>query len=422
MLRMLGIVASAVALCLAGAALAIAGTGTGASGHSVEGQAFTAPVATYQSSLTGNQRFVYQAYKDILGRTPTSPDIVFWTTALGSGATRSDVAAALLGSSEYRTALVGSIYQSYLHRDPSPFDLSFYLGLLGSGATDEQVKASVLGSAEFFLTQGGGTVDGFLNALYEDVLGRSIDPTALAIYEAQISGGATDEAVALDVLTSTEGRQVLVRGYYQRFLHRVADDIGLNAYVAMLAGGGTDEDVIAAIVGGSEYLANVSRSTATIDWGDSSPASTVTFTVSGTDTLSSSHTYSEEGTYPVGVTISDIDGTFTISGSNTDSDAALSASPESFTVPKKSPFTHRVATFTDANPGAPASDFTATINWGDGEGSTGTVSAVPGGGFAVAGRHEYKKKGTYSVRVQIADDGGSSANAASTVEVIGQNG
>ena len=34
-----------------------------------------------------------------------------------------------------------------------------------------------------------------------------------------------------------------------------------------------------------------------------------------------------------------------------------------------------VATFTDANPNATAGDFTATINWGDGTSTTGTVVA-----------------------------------------------
>ena len=42
----------------------------------------------------------------------------------------------------------------------------------------------------------------------------------------------------------------------------------------------------------------------------------------------------------------------------------------------------KVATFTDANPNATASDFTATITWGDGTTSAARWSST-GNGFAV---------------------------------------
>jgi hypothetical protein len=418
-LKKLGLMLGAIALGLAGAALAIAGTGTVTSGSSVEGQALTAPIATYTSALTGNQRFIYGAYQDILGRAPTNSDLAAWTAAMDSGTTRTQVASALLHTDEYRGLLVDSIYQSFLHRAPDSSERANGIALLGSVA-DELYKAVILGSPEFFTTQGGGTVAGFLDALYQDVLGRPIDPTALAAYESQIAAGATNSQVAYEVLTSTEAREVLVKGYYQHYLHRAADATGLNAYVAALGGGSSDEDVIAAIVGTDEYLTNAATSTASIDWGDGSPASTVTFAVNtaGTGTISGSHTYTEEGAYPVGVTVHDIDGTFTISGTNTVGDAALTATPESITVEKRASFTETVATFTDANPGAPVSDFTATIDWGDGTTSAGTITALPGGGFAVSGDHEYKRKGTYSVTVDIADDGGSTATAVSTIDAV----
>ena len=53
-----------------------------------------------------------------------------------------------------------------------------------------------------------------------------------------------------------------------------------------------------------------------------------------------------------------------------------------------------VATFTDANPNATVSDFTATITWGDGSTSAGTVVAT-GNGFAVNGAHTYADEGSY---------------------------
>src|SRR5262249_38045936 len=66
------------------------------------------------------------------------------------------------------------------------------------------------------------------------------------------------------------------------------------------------------------------------------------------------------------------------------------------------------ATFTDANQGATAGDFTATVNWGDGSSpEVGTVSATATPGrFTVAAGHTFTAGGTYPVPPTIVHDGG----------------
>ena len=74
------------------------------------------------------------------------------------------------------------------------------------------------------------------------------------------------------------------------------------------------------------------------------------------------------------------------------------------------PFTVVVGTFTDANPTAPISDFTATIDWGDGSpNSVGTITQPGGVGtaFDVTGSHTYAKPGEYFTTITVTDDGGS---------------
>jgi|GEM_PF-4308298 len=79
-----------------------------------------------------------------------------------------------------------------------------------------------------------------------------------------------------------------------------------------------------------------------------------------------------------------------------------------------------VATFSDANFGATVSDFTAMINWGDGTVSAAQIVANGDGTFSVIGSHDYKdsKIKSYSLVIQILDDGGSSATAVSTAQLL----
>ena len=57
-------------------------------------------------------------------------------------------------------------------------------------------------------------------------------------------------------------------------------------------------------------------------------------------------------------------------------------------------FTAVVASFTDDDP---IGNFTATINWGDGTSSAGSISANSSGGFDVAGDHTYAVPGSFRV-------------------------
>src|SRR5262249_54210017 len=83
-----------------------------------------------------------------------------------------------------------------------------------------------------------------------------------------------------------------------------------------------------------------------------------------------------------------------------------------------------VATFTDGNPTAPLSDFTATIDWGDGSTPDAGVITQPGGvgtKFVVMGAHTYAEEsapGTpYTITVSITDVGGPTATATSSATV-----
>jgi PKD domain len=167
--------------------------------------------------------------------------------------------------------------------------------------------------------------------------------------------------------------------------------------------------------------APASQYSATIDWGDGTTSpGTVSGPAGGPFTVNGSHTYIEEGSYSVTVTITDnvnSSNTTTATSTATVADAPLTASCATPTVSTTS-FSGAVATFTDANPFAPVSDFTATIDWGDGSTSAGVVTGPTGGPFTVSGSHTYATPGSHTISVLIVDEGGSTATAGPCAVLI----
>ena len=165
-----------------------------------------------------------------------------------------------------------------------------------------------------------------------------------------------------------------------------------------------------------------------VNWGDGSapqtlPASDITSigTPDGvTWNVTAAHTYAEEKTYAYNVTITDDDGAATtITGSAIIADAALTAVGTSTLAENTGvPFTAVIGTFTDANPTAPISDFTATIDWGDGSPNSIGIITQPGGvgtTFDVTGTHTYAKSGTYDPIIVVKDVGGSEVTLTTTL-------
>jgi uncharacterized repeat protein (TIGR01451 family) len=73
-----------------------------------------------------------------------------------------------------------------------------------------------------------------------------------------------------------------------------------------------------------------------------------------------------------------------------------------------------VATFTHANGVEPASAFIATIDWGDGTTSTGTIS-LSRGTYYVQGSHTYSMGGSHTVTTTVAESGSGGAMLALTM-------
>jgi hypothetical protein len=154
--------------------------------------------------------------------------------------------------------------------------------------------------------------------------------------------------------------------------------------------------------------------TATCDWGDGSTNSGTVTGSAGSFSVDcgSSHTYAEEGSSTVTVSVSD-DGGSTTSGSTsvTVADAPLTSVCAAMAVSPQA-FGGSTATFTDADVNGIVTDYSASIDWGDGSSSAGSISGGPGTGpYTVTGSHTYLSTGPFTIKTKIDDAGGSTTTA-----------
>jgi hypothetical protein len=100
-------------------------------------------------------------------------------------------------------------------------------------------------------------------------------------------------------------------------------------------------------------------------------------------------------------TLAAADYSFTfVNGTLTVTAAPLSATGVNINATAGAPFSGRVATFTNADPFGSATSYTATIAWGDGSTSAGTVSGT--GTLTVTGSHTYASAVNETIHVTIS--------------------
>ena len=90
---------------------------------------------------------------------------------------------------------------------------------------------------------------------------------------------------------------------------------------------------------------------------------------------------------------------------------ALSIQPRVIAIARTQSFSGVVASFADTNVLTPPGSFVATIRWGDGRVSRGTVTGS-NGQFTIIGRHRFPAAGRYVVRVGVTTSAPSGSPAS----------
>lgn len=118
----------------------------------------------------------------------------------------------------------------------------------GSPAAATTFAAGPAFTAQVFLG-----ADGFVRALYSDVLRRIPDAGGLAFYKGLLDNGTTPAEVVDSIWESAEHRGVQVDSFYHSFLNRPADTEGRQFYVNSMIGGMSEEAVVTSFVTSTEF-------------------------------------------------------------------------------------------------------------------------------------------------------------------------
>ncbi|HWB13392.1 MAG TPA: MBG domain-containing protein [Pirellulales bacterium] len=227
-----------------------------------------------------------------------------------------------------------------------------------------------------------------------------------------IASGAASPVTGTLAITASDPAVVVTGGF---------------AYPATAGTLGASETVATfADPGGAETLADYAT---TIDWGDGTSATPGALSVDPNThafTISGAHTYAQDGTFAIHVTISHetaaaVTATSTAAiasatGTGGDGIAASGVAVSGYEFSALTGVT--VATFTDTNVSLSAGDFSAVINWGDGTASVGSIT-LASGTYAVTGSHEYLDEGHDTIKVSIDQTaGGVTTGTSATVSAL----
>jgi hypothetical protein len=151
-------------------------------------------------------------------------------------------------SAEFFSIFITSAYSLYSYWTGRMMEQRGFL-------TDEGLEASFLGSAEYIQSHGGAGA-GWVEGMYDDLLGRDADSGGLSYWTGVLANGGVTYYVALGFAASAEREKQRIGEDYQVYLGRALDSAGQTYWVNQFLNGARNEDVIAGFVGSPEYYQN----------------------------------------------------------------------------------------------------------------------------------------------------------------------
>lgn len=202
---------------------------------------------------TANQRFISELYRDLLGHPVDQGSLDFWNNLLNLGLPQTFVVLGIESTPEYQQLQVQSLYQRYLQRQADSFELSLGTDFLLAGGTPEQLAMYLVGTPEFFFQQGGGSLNGFLSALYQDALQSPIVAQAEMTDLAALAQGTSLSDVVQNVFQLPGYQQGVVNDLILQLLDRNPTGADASDLTLALETGLPDDVVLALLATSTPY-------------------------------------------------------------------------------------------------------------------------------------------------------------------------
>ncbi len=201
-----------------------------------------------------NQAWLEAVYKTLLHRDIDTQGLNQWGAALNSGQTPTQVVLGIEQTTEYETDRVQAAFQQYLGVAAPSTAVSYLVGLMQAGVDYRVIQSIVIGSTAFYAAN-GNSPQGFLNAVYEDLLNRPPDQTSLTSYSNLIAAGFPLSEIVLGILSSPEYLNELVTNDYMTYMGVQPDQNSLGAYVAAMQNNTMNENMlVASLLGSGEWI------------------------------------------------------------------------------------------------------------------------------------------------------------------------
>ncbi|HEV7720632.1 MAG TPA: DUF4214 domain-containing protein, partial [Iamia sp.] len=140
------------------------------------------PVAP--ASAATNEEFIIRLYSDFLGRGPDGDELAWNVALMANGTTRGQMATSVITSTEGKGIYAHLVYDLILDRVPTGPELTSAVTALGSGTVGLEVQ--LYASSEYFGDH-SSTNAGYVQGLYQDVLGRTGSPGDIAYWAGEIT-------------------------------------------------------------------------------------------------------------------------------------------------------------------------------------------------------------------------------------------
>jgi Ca2+-binding RTX toxin-like protein len=223
---------------------------------------------------------IYRLYLATLGRAPDDAGWAEWSGRLAGGQPLNTISSGFVGSQEFlarygnpdNVGFVNLLYQNVLGRTPDSAGLQNWLGAFNGGMSRNQMVVEFSESAELKANADPSTQAGQIYRIYGATLARVPDNTGFTSWSDLMAGGRSIDSVAAGFVGSTEFQSVygplnntqFVTLLYQNVLSRAPDAMGLAGWKAKLDSGESRTSVVLGFSDSGEY--KIAKNTAFVSY------------------------------------------------------------------------------------------------------------------------------------------------------------